>query len=113
MKALVLGATGLLGLNLVRALVAQGDEVRAFLCPSNRVHTLKGVSAVQNGVGTGDAGARLREAMALRGSQSLMRQQKEASVESSGESFFFILAQKLLITCQLEEESFHDQGCYR
>lgn len=44
MKALVVGATGLLGSNLVRALVRQGDEVRAFLRPSGQVRTLEGVS---------------------------------------------------------------------
>lgn len=33
MKALVIGATGQLGSNLVRALLAKGDEVRAFLRP--------------------------------------------------------------------------------
>ncbi|MBX3347184.1 MAG: NAD(P)H-binding protein [Nitrospira sp.] len=44
MKALVLGASGLLGANLVRALVAQGDEVRAFLRPNSHAHTLEGVS---------------------------------------------------------------------
>jgi dihydroflavonol-4-reductase len=43
MKALVVGATGLLGSNLVRALAAQGDEVRAFLRPSSQAHTLNGV----------------------------------------------------------------------
>lgn len=37
----------MLGANLVRALVAQGDEVRAFLRPSRHAHTLEGVSVQQ------------------------------------------------------------------
>ena len=44
MKALVVGATGLLGSNLVRVLVAQGDEVRALLRSQSQVRTLEGVS---------------------------------------------------------------------
>jgi dihydroflavonol-4-reductase len=47
MKALVLGASGLLGANLVRALVAQGDEVRAFLRPSSQARTLEGIPVRQ------------------------------------------------------------------
>lgn len=47
MKALVLGASGLLGANLVRALVAQGDEVRAFLRPSSQARTLEGIPVQQ------------------------------------------------------------------
>jgi dihydroflavonol-4-reductase len=43
MKTLVLGASGLLGANLVHALVAQGDEVRAFIRPSSQVRTLDGI----------------------------------------------------------------------
>ncbi len=37
----------------------------------------------------------------------------EVNVESSGESFFFILAQKVHITCEMEEESHHDQRSCR
>ncbi len=43
MKALVLGASGQLGANLVRALVEQGDEVRALLRPSSHTRTLEGI----------------------------------------------------------------------
>ena len=43
MKALVLGATGQLGANLVRALVAEGDEVRAVIRPSSKAITLQGI----------------------------------------------------------------------
>jgi len=43
MKALVLGATGQLGSNLVRALLAKGDEVRALIRPSSKAITLRGV----------------------------------------------------------------------
>ncbi|MGH7165042.1 MAG: NmrA family NAD(P)-binding protein, partial [Nitrospiraceae bacterium] len=34
MKVLVLGATGQLGSNLVRALLAKGDQVRALVRPT-------------------------------------------------------------------------------
>jgi len=41
---LVLGATGLLGSNLVRALLARGDEVRALIRASNPASTLGGLT---------------------------------------------------------------------
>jgi len=43
MRTLVLGATGQLGSNLVRALLAKEDEVRALIRPSNKAITLRGV----------------------------------------------------------------------
>jgi dihydroflavonol-4-reductase len=43
MRTLVLGATGQLGSNLVRALLARGDEVRAFVRPSSAAGTLVGL----------------------------------------------------------------------
>lgn len=43
MKVLVLGATGLLGSNLVRALLARGEEVRALVRPSSPARTLSGL----------------------------------------------------------------------
>jgi dihydroflavonol-4-reductase len=47
MKALVLGATGQLGANLVRALLAKGDKVRALLRPSSKTITLQEVEIEQ------------------------------------------------------------------
>ncbi len=55
MKALVLGATGQLGANLVRALVAQGDEVRALLRPSSNSRTLEGIPLERINGDLGDA----------------------------------------------------------
>ena len=43
MKTLVLGATGQLGSNLVRALVAKGDQVRALVRPTSKTFTLDGL----------------------------------------------------------------------
>lgn len=43
MKTLVLGATGQLGSNLVRALLDNGDEVRALIRPTSRAHTVEGL----------------------------------------------------------------------
>jgi dihydroflavonol-4-reductase len=42
-KALVLGATGLLGSNLVRALLAHGQQVRALVRPTSNTRTLDGL----------------------------------------------------------------------
>ena len=41
MKVLVLGVTGFLGSNLVRALLAKGDQVRGLIRPSNPAPTLR------------------------------------------------------------------------
>lgn len=43
MKALVVGGTGQLGANLVRALVGRGDHVRVLLRPTSRTFTLDGL----------------------------------------------------------------------
>ncbi len=44
MKVLVLGATGQLGSNLVRALLDKGDEVRALVRPASKAPTLQGLA---------------------------------------------------------------------
>lgn len=44
MKVLVLGASGLLGANLVRALLAKGDQVRALVRPTSSFRTLEGLA---------------------------------------------------------------------
>ena len=43
MKVLVLGATGQLGANLVRALLAKGDQVRVLVRTQRRATTLNGL----------------------------------------------------------------------
>jgi len=43
MKVLVLGATGQLGSNLVRALLARGDQVRALVRPTSNLIAIKGL----------------------------------------------------------------------
>ncbi len=43
MKTLVLGATGQLGSNLVRALLTKGDQVRALVRPTSKTFTLDGL----------------------------------------------------------------------
>ena len=43
MKTLVLGATGQLGANLVRALLAKGDQVRALVRSTSKTFTLDGL----------------------------------------------------------------------
>jgi dihydroflavonol-4-reductase len=43
MKVLVLGSTGQLGSNLVRALLARGDQVRGLVRPTSNLLTLKGL----------------------------------------------------------------------
>ncbi|HZC68590.1 MAG TPA: NAD-dependent epimerase/dehydratase family protein [Nitrospirales bacterium] len=44
MKALVLGATGFLGSNLVRTLLAHGTQVRALVRPTRNTRTLDGLN---------------------------------------------------------------------
>src|SRR5207249_11409623 len=43
MKALVLGAAGFLGSNLVRTLLAHGQQVRALVRPTSNTRTLDGL----------------------------------------------------------------------
>ena len=43
MKVLVVGAAGFLGANLVRALLANGDEIRGLFRPTTALHALKGL----------------------------------------------------------------------
>ena len=45
MKALVVGASGFLGANLVRALLARGDAVRALVRATSRLQALDGLVA--------------------------------------------------------------------
>src|SRR5881628_786259 len=50
MKVLVLGATGQLGSNLVRALLVRGDQVRALVRPTSNLLALRGLD-VERGEG--------------------------------------------------------------
>lgn len=45
MKVLVLGATGQLGANLVRTLLAKGNQVRALVRPTSKPLTLHGLAS--------------------------------------------------------------------
>lgn len=60
MKVLVLGATGQLGSNLVRALLDKGDEVRALVRPSSQAPTLRGLPVEQANGDLNDAASLVR-----------------------------------------------------
>ena len=61
MKSLVIGGTGQLGANLVRALLAQGHQVRVLHRPMSKTFTLKGLE-IEQVVGDLNDGASLRRA---------------------------------------------------
>lgn len=61
MKVLVLGGTGQLGANLVRALLAKGDQVRVLARPQSRTFTLDGL-ALERVAGDLNDGESLRRA---------------------------------------------------
>ncbi len=63
MKALVTGADGLLGANLVRELLGQGDTVRAFIQPGSRSSALDGLSLERVEGDLTEGSAALAEAM--------------------------------------------------
>ncbi len=60
MKVLVLGATGQLGANLVRALLAKGDQVRAFVRPTSNPIALEGLELERVTGDLGDAASLAR-----------------------------------------------------
>ncbi|MEE8126223.1 MAG: NAD-dependent epimerase/dehydratase family protein [Nitrospirales bacterium] len=61
MKSLVIGGTGQLGANLVRALLAQGHQVRVLHRPTSKTFTLNGLE-IERVVGDLNDGASLRRA---------------------------------------------------
>lgn len=69
MKALVLGATGLLGANLVRALLEKGYQVRAFKRKSSRT---VGIAGLPLEIAEGDLTDRDSVLTALQGCQALL-----------------------------------------
>jgi dihydroflavonol-4-reductase len=57
MKVLVIGASGFLGANLVRALLAKGEQVRAMVRPSSRLQVLEGLDVERVQADLTDAGS--------------------------------------------------------
>ena len=66
MKTLVIGAAGFLGSNLVRALLARGDEVRAMVRPRSTAHTLARLDVERIDGDLNDAGSLERACRGVR-----------------------------------------------
>jgi dihydroflavonol-4-reductase len=66
MKALVIGAAGFLGSNLVRALLARGDEVRAMVRPRSTARTLARLDVERIDGDLNDAGSLERACRGVR-----------------------------------------------